>query len=168
MSPLASCAFAAVSGWTSTHACQVIFETGSGSSWSHGLFAPRPSSSAIDGKTISRCFSDAPAEPARPPSRCAIPETSRTLCAGASAYTPPCCTASLQKSSKPRPRPNRSCSVRHRVCRYRSEEHTSELQSLRHLVCRLLLEKKIKGCLGLSANVHWPPSSKDNLLQRGN
>src|ERR1035441_8705272 len=26
--------------------------------------------------------------------------------------------------------------------RYRSEEHTSELQSLRHLVCRLLLEKK--------------------------
>src|SRR5258705_6048387 len=27
------------------------------------------------------------------------------------------------------------------ACR-RSEEHTSELQSLRHLVCRLLLEKK--------------------------
>src|SRR5437899_5197783 len=31
----------------------------------------------------------------------------------------------------------------------RSEEHTSELQSLRHLVCRLLLEKK-----------------KDDLLER--
>src|SRR5258705_4745346 len=29
---------------------------------------------------------------------------------------------------------------RHNVTR--SEEHTSELQSLRHLVCRLLLEKK--------------------------
>src|ERR1035438_5865147 len=28
-----------------------------------------------------------------------------------------------------------------RVPLYRSEEHTSELQSLRHLVCRLLLEK---------------------------
>src|ERR1035438_6257742 len=27
---------------------------------------------------------------------------------------------------------------------WRSEEHTSELQSLRHLVCRLLLEKKNK------------------------
>src|SRR5437899_7174220 len=27
----------------------------------------------------------------------------------------------------------------------RSEEHTSELQSLRHLVCRLLLEKKKAG-----------------------
>src|SRR5438045_6050617 len=29
-----------------------------------------------------------------------------------------------------------------RVAVHRSEEHTSELQSLRHLVCRLLLEKK--------------------------
>src|SRR5258705_7071955 len=31
----------------------------------------------------------------------------------------------------------------------RSEEHTSELQSLRHLVCRLLLEKKKKELQGL-------------------
>src|SRR5438045_5998168 len=30
----------------------------------------------------------------------------------------------------------------HRPSPGRSEEHTSELQSLRHLVCRLLLEKK--------------------------
>src|SRR2546425_6637233 len=29
------------------------------------------------------------------------------------------------------------------VCHRRSEEHTSELQSLAYLVCRLLLEKKI-------------------------
>src|SRR3989442_7891422 len=29
-----------------------------------------------------------------------------------------------------------------RRCRFRSEEHTSELQSRPHLVCRLLLEKK--------------------------
>src|SRR5262245_24032708 len=33
---------------------------------------------------------------------------------------------------------------RARPVRFRSEEHTSELQSLRHLVCRLLLEKKKK------------------------
>src|SRR5437899_12465060 len=33
---------------------------------------------------------------------------------------------------------------RHRPRPDRSEEHTSELQSLRHLVCRLLLEKKKK------------------------
>src|SRR5438045_5096633 len=32
----------------------------------------------------------------------------------------------------------------------RSEEHTSELQSLRHLVCRLLLEKKKKEQKGYS------------------
>src|SRR5436305_5204946 len=31
-----------------------------------------------------------------------------------------------------------------RVARVRSEEHTSELQSRPHLVCRLLLEKKKK------------------------
>src|SRR5262245_65168945 len=31
--------------------------------------------------------------------------------------------------------------------RTRSEEHTSELQSLRHLVCRLLLEKKKKNII---------------------
>src|SRR5258705_9688158 len=39
------------------------------------------------------------------------------------------------------------CSGRgERVKKGRSEEHTSELQSLRHLVCRLLLEKKKKKC----------------------
>src|ERR1039458_1978447 len=32
----------------------------------------------------------------------------------------------------------------------RSEEHTSELQSLRHLVCRLLLEKKRLQAIRLS------------------
>src|ERR1035441_11038652 len=31
----------------------------------------------------------------------------------------------------------------------RSEEHTSELQSLRHLVCRLLLEKTTIGALNI-------------------
>src|SRR5689334_23751362 len=34
--------------------------------------------------------------------------------------------------------------VTNRNCRVRSEEHTSELQSQFHLVCRLLLEKKKK------------------------
>src|SRR2546429_2784148 len=34
---------------------------------------------------------------------------------------------------------------------YRSEEHTSELQSRLHLVCRLLLEKKKLAC-------SWTPS----------
>src|ERR1035441_10891045 len=43
-------------------------------------------------------------------------------------------TGQLQRSAGSR---------RHGDCD-RSEEHTSELQSLRHLVCRLLLEKKNK------------------------
>src|SRR3989442_9873877 len=34
--------------------------------------------------------------------------------------------------------------------RGRSEEHTSELQSRPHLVCRLLLEKKNESCLAKS------------------
>src|SRR2546429_9114444 len=41
------------------------------------------------------------------------------------------------RSSKPRSAPRRS-----RPRASRSEEHTSELQSRLHLVCRLLLEKK--------------------------
>src|ERR1039458_10255878 len=39
-------------------------------------------------------------------------------------------------------RRGQSAEFRLRAARVRSEEHTSELQSLRHLVCRLLLEKK--------------------------
>src|ERR1039458_3871026 len=38
----------------------------------------------------------------------------------------------------------------------RSEEHTSELQSLRHLVCRLLLEKKKHATL-FQAPMESPP-----------
>src|SRR5438045_7454952 len=38
--------------------------------------------------------------------------------------------------------------------RPRSEEHTSELQSLRHLVCRLLLEKKKKTKCTRRPNAH--------------
>src|SRR5258705_8854936 len=47
---------------------------------------------------------------------------------------------------RPGPPQVRKSSTSRRTCRSacsaRSEEHTSELQSLRHLVCRLLLEKK--------------------------
>src|SRR2546425_3144472 len=37
-------------------------------------------------------------------------------------------------------------------CRERSEEHTSELQSLAYLVCRLLLEKKKKNKIALQTS----------------
>src|SRR5262245_65364453 len=42
--------------------------------------------------------------------------------------------------------------------RFRSEEHTSELQSLRHLVCRLLLEKKK---INQGRSYHQPNDSED-------
>src|SRR3989449_6437774 len=44
-----------------------------------------------------------------------------------------------RRARSPRPAP---CGPRARRRRARSEEHTSELQSRLHLVCRLLLEKK--------------------------
>src|SRR5262245_62732964 len=51
--------------------------------------------------------------------------------------------SSRSMSRRARPsRDHRSRERRHRERSRRSEEHTSELQSLRHLVCRLLLEKK--------------------------
>src|SRR2546422_2267176 len=56
----------------------------------------------------------------------------------------PTCTAKRGPSSAPatahRPAPTPNSSVKSRGMR--SEEHTSELQSRLHLVCRLLLEKK--------------------------
>src|SRR5258708_21192242 len=45
-------------------------------------------------------------------------------------------------SRRPLRIPRGSSDARHRPCPRRSEEHTSELQSPDHLVCRLLLEKK--------------------------
>src|SRR2546425_5535211 len=50
--------------------------------------------------------------------------------------------ASRKKS--PRTAPRRLPVVTRVHCLIRSEEHTSELQSLAYLVCRLLLEKKKK------------------------
>src|SRR5262245_9869737 len=50
-------------------------------------------------------------------------------------------TVSVQKEMSKDP-PRRIVALPSEVHIPRSEEHTSELQSLRHLVCRLLLEKK--------------------------
>src|SRR5438309_5101763 len=46
--------------------------------------------------------------------------------------------------SETTPSPSATTSWTRSPCRNRSEEHTSELQSQFHLVCRLLLEKKKK------------------------
>src|SRR2546425_3036951 len=49
------------------------------------------------------------------------------------------------------PKMRASCCRRWRLA-WRSEEHTSELQSLAYLVCRLLLEKKKKRLNGLGSS----------------
>src|ERR1039458_6967081 len=58
----------------------------------------------------------------------------------------------------------------------RSEEHTSELQSLRHLVCRLLLEKTrkrrpfgrplVESQLGTLEDLHVPICPTSNVPER--
>src|SRR2546425_9138542 len=58
--------------------------------------------------------------------------------AGPGAPAPAPCPAGTPASPPP---PGR-CTRPHPPARCRSEEHTSELQSLAYLVCRLLLEKK--------------------------
>src|SRR5947199_3784863 len=52
--------------------------------------------------------------------------------------------AALVRKTRHWPTFSLGASPRAGVAVLRSEEHTSELQSLRHLVCRLLLEKKNK------------------------
>src|SRR5437660_74046 len=59
--------------------------------------------------------------------------------------------------SRPRPARRRPQPREHARLRRRSEEHTSELQSRGHLVCRLLLEKKI---------VSWMPGWIANTLTK--
>src|ERR1039458_1601801 len=58
--------------------------------------------------------------------------------------------ARVRSSSMVLPEPGELIRFTHQV---RSEEHTSELQSLRHLVCRLLLEKK-RELHGFRARLH--------------
>src|SRR5438093_2893394 len=53
------------------------------------------------------------------------------------------CSAGCPRTSSPASRRSNSAGPGGRT-RARSEEHTSELQSLTNLVCRLLLEKKNK------------------------
>src|SRR2546429_4256541 len=50
-------------------------------------------------------------------------------------------------------------------CRLRSEEHTSELQSRLHLVCRLLLDKNKNstGSANVLANCYYPRGRTPNV-----
>src|SRR5947199_7376943 len=95
------------------------------------------------------------------------------MTAAAVGSTPPARTSNA-RTSTPRRRASRSMAHDCSRPRYdpasprRSEEHTSELQSLRHLVCRLLLEKKKKvnknesNTDGENTRSWGPPHAKDS------
>src|SRR3712207_7247643 len=82
----------------------------------------------------------------RPPRSTLFPYT--TLFRSRPFFRPGCCfsvwtiplSGGAEKRSKPRASTVIRCAPRTRI--WRSEEHTSELQSRQYLVCRLLLEKK--------------------------
>src|SRR5690348_17603002 len=75
----------------------------------------------------------------RPPRSTLFPYTTLFRSAATSCSTPPVGSRSSSTTwCAPNSRPTSS------PCSRRSEEHTSELQSPVHLVCRLLLEKKKK------------------------
>src|SRR5256885_12784193 len=83
---------------------------------------------------------------------CALPISSLSIIAAATTSSP---------NTSPQ-RPKGLLLVTIRLARsYRSEEHTSELQSPCNLVCRLLLEKKKTSSFSLSINVsphsHYVP-----------
>src|SRR5437899_6481783 len=79
-------------------------------------------------------------------------------------------TAGPRRDPRGLPRPRRYRRVARRSLRGgdpRSEEHTSELQSLRHLVCRLLLEKKKRLALeghAISTKLHATTIHSISLL----
>src|SRR2546429_7281717 len=73
----------------------------------------------------------------RPPRSTLFPYTTLFRSRTATAYQPPSSSTRLER--------NVLRGYYDTICGcYRSEEHTSELQSRLHLVCRLLLEKKKK------------------------
>src|SRR5689334_24636142 len=86
----------------------------------------------------------------RPPRSTLFPYT--TLFRSRSSFSPSCaaCSSGAEERRKNPPRARRRALLPQRrspgmgFSAARSEEHTSELQSQFHLVCRLLLEKKKK------------------------
>src|SRR2546422_6791862 len=97
----------------------------------------------------------------RPPRSTLFPYT--TLFRSCGWRGPECCTGRLDYGAGRSPRcgdravgacdPGGVELLQLRMCRHRSEEHTSELQSRLHLVCRLLLEKKNKCLLTKTTSV---------------
>src|SRR2546422_5236864 len=78
----------------------------------------------------------------RPPRSTLFPYT--TLFRSCTPSARKCCATSRASGAPSASPVGRSATTASSISRTRSEEHTSELQSRLHLVCRLLLEKKKK------------------------
>src|SRR2546429_7266539 len=89
----------------------------------------------------------------RPPRSTLFPYTTLFRSQPCARSSSPCSASSDRRSSPGRTRPSSSSP---RAPASRSEEHTSELQSRLHLVCRLLLEKKKNN--SSPADLYPPPS----------
>src|SRR5258705_8441185 len=78
----------------------------------------------------------------------------------------PICSISRPRARPACPSPTAAARMPSRWPSTRSEEHTSELQSLRHLVCRLLLEKKKKKTLNyyMSQPCFRLPNNRNTIL----
>src|SRR5438093_8395656 len=87
----------------------------------------------------------------RPPRSTLFPYTTLFRSTPSSSASWPACRMAIGVRS--------SCATSATRLRRRSEEHTSELQSLTNLVCRLLLEKK-------KTVQRTPPSENPELLRR--
>src|SRR5947199_763406 len=86
----------------------------------------------------------------RPPRSTLFPYTTLFRSSGTACPLPAAASGCTSPPRPPAPTacpPTRSSPA---VSPCRSEEHTSELQSLRHLVCRLLLEKKNHSTLNVA------------------
>src|SRR3989449_5024816 len=71
--------------------------------------------------------------------------SSRSATSSVVVASPPCAPrVAIERMNTPGSTPADSIRIRSPSSAPRSEEHTSELQSRLHLVCRLLLEKKKK------------------------
>src|SRR5262249_36100285 len=113
----------------------------------------------------------------RPKSPRSTPPAKRTNCSGSDLSSPRSCrTSSTVCGVASGPAASRAGSPGSRCTNMnRSEEHTSELQSLTNIVCRLLLEKKKKahhtsrreaGGNPLNAKLHTSHKSRTRYAQR--
>src|SRR5260370_21151327 len=82
----------------------------------------------------------------RPPRSTLFPYTtlfrSNANCKGLASADPKVGSSQKVRADQLQAVPSRFFTPQHHSCCFRSEEHTSELQSHLNLVCRLLLEKK--------------------------